>query len=193
MPRLALSPVRRGRAHRFGHRRCRPSRAACRGRADSFHIEGGGFGHGVGMSQYGALGYAQQGWSYQRHPQALLHRHRHHSRSRRSRRSAHPDRRRHHGAGRPTITPTRPRQHRAAGQRGGDRRGATRRSASTVVNGKFNVSVAGDRRSRPGRWRRRQPLRAVQRRADRARQDRPQVQVRPARTERRRRQRSCAS
>jgi SpoIID/LytB domain protein len=29
-----------------------------------FHIEGGGFGHGVGMSQYGALGYAQQGWNY---------------------------------------------------------------------------------------------------------------------------------
>jgi SpoIID/LytB domain protein len=31
----------------------------------SFRIEGGGFGHGVGMSQYGALGYAQQGWNYQ--------------------------------------------------------------------------------------------------------------------------------
>lgn len=31
----------------------------------SFHIEGGGFGHGVGMSQYGALGYAQQGSNYQ--------------------------------------------------------------------------------------------------------------------------------
>jgi SpoIID/LytB domain protein len=30
----------------------------------SFHIEGGGFGHGVGMSQYGALGYAQQGTDY---------------------------------------------------------------------------------------------------------------------------------
>ena len=29
----------------------------------TFHIEGGGFGHGVGMSQYGALGYAQQGWA----------------------------------------------------------------------------------------------------------------------------------
>ncbi len=31
----------------------------------SFHIEGGGFGHGVGMSQYGALGFAQQGTGYQ--------------------------------------------------------------------------------------------------------------------------------
>ncbi|MEY2399813.1 MAG: stage sporulation protein [Actinomycetota bacterium] len=31
----------------------------------SFHIEGGGFGHGVGMSQYGALGYAQHGTNYQ--------------------------------------------------------------------------------------------------------------------------------
>ena len=30
-----------------------------------FRIEGGGFGHGVGMSQYGALGYAQQGTGYQ--------------------------------------------------------------------------------------------------------------------------------
>ena len=30
----------------------------------NFHIEGGGFGHGVGMSQYGALGYAQQGTNY---------------------------------------------------------------------------------------------------------------------------------
>ena len=30
----------------------------------SFHVEGGGFGHGVGMSQYGALGYAQQGAGY---------------------------------------------------------------------------------------------------------------------------------
>jgi stage II sporulation protein D len=29
----------------------------------SFTIRGAGFGHGVGMSQYGALGYAQHGWS----------------------------------------------------------------------------------------------------------------------------------
>ncbi|MEY2426622.1 MAG: hypothetical protein QOI61_2194 [Actinomycetota bacterium] len=36
-----------------------PAKAA----PSSFQIEGGGFGHGVGMSQYGALGYAQQGWA----------------------------------------------------------------------------------------------------------------------------------
>ncbi|MDP1793681.1 MAG: SpoIID/LytB domain-containing protein, partial [Acidimicrobiales bacterium] len=30
-----------------------------------FRIEGGGFGHGIGMSQYGALGFAQQGAGYQ--------------------------------------------------------------------------------------------------------------------------------
>src|SRR5690349_24581936 len=28
----------------------------------TFTIKGAGFGHGVGMSQYGALGYAQNGW-----------------------------------------------------------------------------------------------------------------------------------
>jgi stage II sporulation protein D len=30
----------------------------------TFDITGGGFGHGIGMSQYGAMGYAQHGWSY---------------------------------------------------------------------------------------------------------------------------------
>ncbi|WP_205696361.1 SpoIID/LytB domain-containing protein [Conexibacter sp. SYSU D00693] len=29
-------------------------------------IKGGGFGHGIGMSQYGALGFAQQGWTFDR-------------------------------------------------------------------------------------------------------------------------------
>ncbi len=43
-----------------------PAKAA----PSSFPIEGGGFGHGIGMSQYGALGYAQQGWSY---PDILKH------------------------------------------------------------------------------------------------------------------------
>ena len=32
--------------------------------ASSLVIRGAGFGHGVGMSQYGALGYAQHGWNY---------------------------------------------------------------------------------------------------------------------------------
>src|SRR3954469_25479846 len=32
--------------------------------ASTFTIKGAGFGHGVGMSQYGALGYAQHGAGY---------------------------------------------------------------------------------------------------------------------------------
>src|SRR3954451_21643827 len=32
--------------------------------ASSFTIRGAGFGHGVGMSQYGAYGFAQNGWGY---------------------------------------------------------------------------------------------------------------------------------
>jgi stage II sporulation protein D len=38
--------------------------------ASSFYISGGGDGHGIGMSQYGAYGYAQHGWSYR---QILAH------------------------------------------------------------------------------------------------------------------------
>jgi stage II sporulation protein D len=34
------------------------------GAATSWTIRGGGFGHGVGMSQYGAYGYARHGWTY---------------------------------------------------------------------------------------------------------------------------------
>jgi stage II sporulation protein D len=34
--------------------------------ASRFTIRGAGFGHGVGMSQYGAMGMASQGWSYRR-------------------------------------------------------------------------------------------------------------------------------
>src|SRR3954451_1875767 len=30
----------------------------------TFTIRGAGFGHGVGMSQYGAMGYAEHGWGY---------------------------------------------------------------------------------------------------------------------------------
>jgi stage II sporulation protein D len=44
-----------------------PARAA---QAASLVVSGGGFGHGVGMSQQGALGYAEHGWSYQ---QILAH------------------------------------------------------------------------------------------------------------------------
>jgi len=31
--------------------------------AKRFTIRGAGFGHGVGMSQYGAMGYASNGWN----------------------------------------------------------------------------------------------------------------------------------
>ncbi|HWD63970.1 MAG TPA: SpoIID/LytB domain-containing protein [Solirubrobacteraceae bacterium] len=34
--------------------------------ASGFYIRGGGDGHGIGLSQYGTLGYAQHGWTYQR-------------------------------------------------------------------------------------------------------------------------------
>ena len=30
----------------------------------SFTFKGGGWGHGIGMSQYGAQGYAKKGWKY---------------------------------------------------------------------------------------------------------------------------------
>jgi stage II sporulation protein D len=39
-----------------------PAAAAARTRS-SFTIRGAGFGHGVGMSQYGTLGYAEHGWT----------------------------------------------------------------------------------------------------------------------------------
>jgi len=32
--------------------------------ATTFFVRGGGYGHGIGMSQYGAYGYAQHGKSY---------------------------------------------------------------------------------------------------------------------------------
>src|SRR3954464_13893476 len=34
--------------------------------ATIFVVKGAGFGHGVGMSQYGAQGFAQHGWDYRR-------------------------------------------------------------------------------------------------------------------------------
>ncbi len=33
--------------------------------ATTLYVSGGGFGHGIGMSQYGAYGYALNGWTYQ--------------------------------------------------------------------------------------------------------------------------------
>jgi stage II sporulation protein D len=32
--------------------------------ATNFYIQGAGFGHGIGLSQYGAYGFAQHGWTY---------------------------------------------------------------------------------------------------------------------------------
>src|SRR5215213_3252404 len=34
--------------------------------AGRFTIRGAGYGHGVGMSQYGAMGYASHGWTHDR-------------------------------------------------------------------------------------------------------------------------------
>ena len=41
---------------------CLPAQA---GAGTVFLIDGRGWGHGVGMSQYGARGYAQAGWRYE--------------------------------------------------------------------------------------------------------------------------------
>jgi stage II sporulation protein D len=40
------------------------SAAGASGPSGTFDITGSGFGHGIGMSQYGAMGYAEHGWSY---------------------------------------------------------------------------------------------------------------------------------
>ena len=52
------------------------ARGARRGAAakTAFTIRGAGFGHGVGMSQYGAMGYAPHGWTAAQILGALLHR-----------------------------------------------------------------------------------------------------------------------
>ena len=42
---------------------CLPAQASA---GTVFLIDGRGWGHGVGMSQYGARGYARAGWQYQR-------------------------------------------------------------------------------------------------------------------------------
>lgn len=49
-----------------GHRYPRMSARVAEPWASGFYIRGGGDGHGIGLSQYGTLGYAEHGWSYQR-------------------------------------------------------------------------------------------------------------------------------
>ena len=56
-----LSTIARSRLAVAARRRAAPADAAKR-----FTIRGAGFGHGVGMSQYGAMGYASHGWDYKR-------------------------------------------------------------------------------------------------------------------------------
>ena len=93
--RLALhipetSPLRSCRAnvavHRVLHARSdplpRPSSSLCllplgsaRAASSKFTIRGAGFGHGVGMSQYGAYGFAAERLGLPRHPRPLLHGH----------------------------------------------------------------------------------------------------------------------
>jgi len=34
--------------------------------ADGFRFHGSGYGHGIGMSQWGAYGLAKRGWTYER-------------------------------------------------------------------------------------------------------------------------------
>jgi len=57
--------------HTYGNPQTPPSSALLSGffaiekASDVFTLYGGGFGHGVGMSQYGASGLAQMGYSYQ--------------------------------------------------------------------------------------------------------------------------------
>ena len=42
---------------------CLPAQA---GAATIYVVDGRGWGHGIGMSQYGARGYAEAGWGYER-------------------------------------------------------------------------------------------------------------------------------
>jgi stage II sporulation protein D len=59
-------------AARTAHAKKSPhtAKSAAGGPATTLYITGGGFGHGIGMSQYGAYGYALHGWTYQ---QILAH------------------------------------------------------------------------------------------------------------------------
>ncbi len=59
VPALARATARDGRA------RSAAATTVAQFGQGTFEIRGGGFGHGIGMSQYGAMGFAQHGWNYQ--------------------------------------------------------------------------------------------------------------------------------
>ena len=63
---VLAGPAAAARTHARGSRAV----AAPGGPATTLDVSGGGFGHGIGMSQYGAYGYALHGWTYQ---QILAH------------------------------------------------------------------------------------------------------------------------
>ncbi len=60
-PALASAGATRG-APAMSRSTVAPARAGTP--SGTFAITGGGFGHGIGMSQYGAMGYALHGWDY---------------------------------------------------------------------------------------------------------------------------------
>ena len=64
---VLAGPASAARGHQAPHR---PSAASLRSRAGILYIRGGGYGHGIGLSQYGAYGFALHGWSYR---QILAH------------------------------------------------------------------------------------------------------------------------
>ena len=129
----------RARAARLPRRRRSPRRGA----ASRFTIRGAGFGHGVGMSQYGAYGFAEHGCGLRRDPRAT---------TTRARRSATPTRT---ATVRVLLQPRRPsaRVQRAPRQAG--RASSTRRRPTACAAARPAGRPAG--RARASGWRRSPP------------------------------------